>query len=108
MSTASHTLDASFTTAVCFLFALVVSKILDNIFYKFDPTKSKVQLAAEATFEFAVIGAVLYLSRKFISGIKIFRDRPEDIASLPILVFIFMFFQVNLQKKVKYIMGESS
>jgi hypothetical protein len=108
MKNAKNVLDASFTTAACFLFALVVSKFMDALFYTFDPTKSKVQLALEATFEFAVIGAVLYLSRKFISGIKIFKDRPEDIASLPILVFIFMFFQVNLQKKVKFIMGESS
>lgn len=103
-----HVLDASFTTAACFLFALVVSKFMDTLFSSFDPSKSKVQLAIEATFEFAVIGAVLYLSRKWISSIKIFRDRPDDVASLPILVFIFMFFQVNLQKKVKYIMGESS
>ena len=89
-----HVLDASFTTAACFLFALVVSKFMDTLFSSFDPSKSKVQLAIEATFEFA--------------SIKIFRDRPDDVASLPILVFIFMFFQVNLQKKVKYIMGESS
>lgn len=108
MSFTTHTLDASFTTAACFLFALVVSKFLDAVFDKFDPSKSKAQLLLEATFEFGVIGAVLYVSRNFILKFKIFRDRPNDIASLPILVFIFMFFQVNLQKKVKYIIGESS
>jgi hypothetical protein len=104
----TYILDASFTTAVCFLFALVVSKLMDKLFYKFDPSKSKIQVACEATFEFAVIGAVLYLARKWISSVKIFRDRPDDVASLPILVFIFMFFQINLQKKVKFLMGESS
>jgi hypothetical protein len=101
-------LDAGFVTAVCFLFALFVSQILDKVFPRLDTSKSKARLVAEATFEFAVIGIILYLARKYISRIKIpghVFNRPNEIRSLPILVFIFMFFQKNLQAKINYIIA---
>lgn len=100
--------DAGFITAVCFLFALFASQILDKIFPKLDTRKSKTRLIAEATFEFAVIGIVLYIARKYISKIKIpghVFNRPDEIRSLPILVFIFMFFQKNLQAKINHIIS---
>jgi hypothetical protein len=101
-------IDAGFVTAVCFLFALFASQILDKVFPKLDTSKSRVRLIAEATLEFAVIGIVLYLARKYISRIKIpgyVVNRPNEIRSLPILVFIFMFFQKNLQAKINYIIS---
>jgi hypothetical protein len=99
-------IDAGFVTAVCFLFALFVSQILDRIFPKLDTRKSRARLIAEATFEFFVIGVILYIARKYISKIKIpghVTNRPNEIRSLPILVFIFMFFQKNLHSKLNYI-----
>jgi hypothetical protein len=101
-------LDAGFVTAVCFLFALFASQILDKLFPRLDTSKSKARLITEATFEFAVIGIVLYLARKYISRIKIpghVFNRPNEIRSLPILVFIFMFFQKNLQAKINFIIN---
>lgn len=100
--------DAGFVTAVCFLFALFASQILDKVFPKLDTRKSKARLIAEATFEFAIVGIVLYIARKYISQIKIpghVFNRPNEIRSLPILVFIFMFFQKNLQAKLNYIIS---
>lgn len=94
-------IDAGFITAVCFLFALFASQILDRLFPKLDTRKSKTRLIAEATFEFAVIGVVLYVARKYISRMVL--NRPDEIRSLPILVFIFMFFQKNLQAKINHI-----
>lgn len=99
-------MDAGFITAVCFLFSLFASQILDKFFLKLDTRKSKARLIAEATFEFAIIGIVLYIARKYISKIKIpghVFNRPDEIRSLPILVFIFMFFQKNLQAKINHI-----
>ena len=96
-------IDAGFITAVCFLFALFASQILDKIFPKLDTRKSKTRLIAEATFEFAVIGVVLYVARKYISRMVL--NRPDEIRSLPILVFIFMFFQKNLQAKINHIIA---
>ena len=101
-------IDAGFVTALCFLFALFVSQILDKLFPRLDTSKSKPRLIAEATLEFAVIGVVLYVARKYISKIKIpghVFNRPNEIRSLPILVFIFMFFQKNLQAKINYIIA---
>ena len=96
-------IDAGFITAVCFLFALFASQILDRLFPKLDTRKSKTRLIAEATFEFAVIGVVLYVARKYISRMVL--NRPDEIRSLPILVFIFMFFQKNLQAKINHIIA---
>lgn len=101
-------IDAGFVTALCFLFALFASQILDRVFPKLDTRKSRARLIAEATFEFGIIGIVLYLARKYISRIKIpghVFNRPNEIRSLPILVFIFMFFQKNLQAKINYIIS---
>ncbi len=101
-------IDAGFIAAVCFLFSLFVSEVLDKLFPKLDTRKSRTRLVAEVTFEFAVIGVILYLARKYISKIKIpgyNSNRPEEIRSLPILVFIFMFFQKNLQAKINYIIN---
>ena len=101
-------MDAAFVTAVCFLFALLVSGPIDRLFPKADATKPKTVVLAECTLQFAAIGVVLYLARKYVSKIKIPGyefNRPNEIRSLPILVFIFMFFQKNLQAKINYIIS---
>jgi hypothetical protein len=100
-------IDAGFVTALCFLFSLFASYLLDKLFPKLDTRKSKSRLIAEATFEFFVIGIVLYLARTYISQVKLpgTQNRNDQIRSLPILVFIFMFFQKNLQAKINYIIN---
>lgn len=100
-------IDAGFVTALCFLFSLFVSYFIDKLFPKLDTSKSKSRLIAEATFEFFIIGIVLYLARKYISQVEIpgTQNRNNQIKNLPILVFIFMFFQKNLQAKINYIIA---
>jgi hypothetical protein len=101
-------IDAAFVTAVCFLFAFLVSGPIDRLFPKLDTAKPKHVLLAECTIQFAAIGIVLYLARKYVSKIKIPGyefNRPNEIRSLPILVFIFMFFQKNLQAKINHIIS---
>ena len=102
-------IDAAFVTAVCFLFAFFVSGPLDRLFPKLNNSKPKYIILAECTLQFSVIGIVLYLARKYVSKIKIpgydnFK-RPGEIRSLPILVFIFMFFQKNLQAKINHLIS---
>lgn len=100
--------DAGFITAVCFLFAFFASQALDRVFPKLDTAKPKAMVLAECTLQFSVIGVVLYLARKYISKIKIpghVFNRPNEIRSLPILVFIFMFFQKRLQGKINYLIS---
>jgi len=101
-------IDAAFVTSVCFIFAFFVSGFIDKLFPRLDPSKSKHMLLSECTLQFALIGVVLYVSRKYISKIKIPGhdfNRPNEIRSLPILVFIFMFFQKNLQAKINYLIS---
>jgi hypothetical protein len=101
-------IDAAFVTSVCFIFSFFVSGLLDKLFPRLDPSKSKNMLLAECTLQFSVIGIVLYLARKYISKIHILGcdfNRPSEIRSLPILVFIFMFFQKNLQAKINHLIS---
>lgn len=101
-------IDAGFVTAVCFLFAFLISGPIDRLFPKLVTSKPKHVILAECTMQFAAIGVVLYLARKYVSKIKIPGyefNRPNEIRSLPILVFIFMFFQKNLQAKINYLIS---
>jgi len=94
-------LHAGYVTALCFLFSLFVSYFLDKLFPKLDTSKSRARLIAEATFEFFVIGIIIYVARMSIPALD--TSKSEEVRSLPILVFIFMFFQKNLQAKINYI-----
>jgi hypothetical protein len=94
-------LHAGYVTALCFLFSLFVSYFLDKVFPKLDTNKSRARLIAEATFEFFVIGIIIYVARMYIPALD--TSKSEEVRSLPILVFIFMFFQKNLQAKINYI-----
>lgn len=103
-----NVIDAGTVTALCFIFSLYVSYYIDKLFPKFDMRKSKFRIAFEATAEFFVIGMILYGARMYISHIKlpfVTTNRPEEISSLPVLVFIFMFFQKNLQTKMNYLIS---
>lgn len=101
--------DVGFVTALCFLFAYVFSSALDRVFGEPNMRKSKSRRLFEVTLQFAVIGIVVYFSRYLIKKIPFPLDglygydhhKLTELRSLPIMVFIFMFFQSNLQKKVK-------
>ena len=96
-------IHAGYVTALCFLFSLSVSYFLDKLFPKLDTSKTRARLIAEATFEFFIIGIVIYVARMYIP--VLITNKSDEVRSLPILVFIFMFFQKNLQAKINYIIS---
>ena len=101
--------DVGFVAALCFLFAYVFSSALDRVFGEPDMRKSRVHRLLEVTLQFGLIGIIVYFARSLIKKIPFpldglygyDRHKLTELRSLPIMVFIFMFFQSNLQKKVK-------
>ena len=102
-------LDVGFVASLCFLFAFFFSRALDKLFGEPDKSKSRGRRLVEVTLQFGIIGVVVYLARSIIKkipfpldGVRGYDHRAlAELRSLPLMVFIFMFFQSNLQKKVK-------
>ena len=102
-------LDVGFVASLCFLFAFFFSRALDKLFGEPDMRKSRGRRLAEVTLQFGLVGIVVYLARSIIKKIPFPLDGYKgyvhndlaELRSLPLMVFIFMFFQSNLQKKVK-------
>jgi hypothetical protein len=102
-------LDVGFVASLCFLFAFFFSRALAKLFGEPDMRKSRGRRLAEVTLQFGIIGVVVYLARSIIKKIPFPLDGYKgydhhglaELRSLPLMVFIFMFFQSNLQKKVK-------
>jgi len=97
---AREPLHAGYISALCFLFAFVVSYGLDRLVGPFDRTKSRHRLFIEAVLQFWLIGMIIFYSGKVISKMAWCANTP-----IPMMVFIFMFFQKNLQTKVNYLIG---
>ena len=65
----------------------------------------------EVTLQFAIIGAIVYGSRVFIKHIPFplegtagyIHSELGELRSLPLIVFIFMFFQTKTQAKMKFL-----
>lgn len=91
---------AAVSSALCFFYAFVVSQILDRLAGPLDPSKTKARLFVEATLQIAVAGALIYWASFFVDTVT-----GMDKTKIPVIVFIFFFFQKNFQKKVNYIIG---
>lgn len=92
-----------------FLFALFVSRVLDHLTPEYDETKPKYRTLLEVCFQFGLIAVIVYLSRNLIKKVPfplegvagyIHSDLGE-LRSLPLMVFIFMFFQTKTQNKMR-------
>ena len=88
----------------CFLFSFVVSRILDNFTPKLDKTKPKWMTFLEVAIQFGLIGLIVYGARILL---KRFGDTSKigELRSLPLMVFIFMFFQTKTQEKMRFLSG---
>jgi hypothetical protein len=99
--------------ALCFVFAFVVSSILNSITPKLDKTKSKLITFLEVSVQFAIVGMIVYGSRLFIKHIPFPFDGVSgyihselgELRSLPLMVFIFMFFQTRTQDKMRWLIN---
>jgi magnesium-transporting ATPase (P-type) len=96
---------------LCFVLAFVVSLFLDKITPPLDPAKSRLRIFVEVCAQFGVIGAIVFLMRHVIKNVPFpgegvygyEHSANGELRSLPLFVFIFMFFQKNTQAKMKHL-----
>ena len=106
-------LGVAWVGILSFVFAFVVSMTLDNFTPKLDEKKSKWITFLEVAIQFGIVGMIVYLARGFIKKIPFplegtagyIHSELGELRSLPLMVFIFMFFQRNTQDKMRYLMN---
>ena len=105
------TLGSAWVGAICFMFAFLVSTFLDKFTPPLDKSKSKARIFTEVTIQFGIIGSIVFLARHMIKNVPFPADglygyehsSLGELRSLPLLVFIFMFFQTKTQEKMRYL-----
>ena len=108
------TLGVAWVGILCFVFAFLVSRLVDNFTPKLDKSKPKWQTFAEVCLQFGLVGAIVYWSRVFIKNVPFplhgwygyEHSNLGELRSLPLMVFIFMFFQTRTQEKMRYLMAQ--
>jgi hypothetical protein len=106
-------LGVAWVGVLSFVFAFVVSMALDKITPKLDEKKSKWMTFLEVSIQFGIVGVIVYLARGFIKKIPFplegtagyVHSELGELRSLPLMVFIFMFFQRNTQDKMRHLMN---
>ena len=96
---------------LCFVFAFIVSRLVDNFTPKLDKAKPKWLIFLEICVQFGIVAAIVYGARIFIKNIPFplqgwygyEHSALGELRSLPLMVFIFMFFQVRTQEKMKFL-----
>jgi hypothetical protein len=86
---------------------------LDKLTPELDERKSKFRIFFFLFVQFGRIGAIIYGSRVFIKNIPFplegwygyEHSALGELRSLPLMVFIFMFFQRRTQDKMRHLMG---
>jgi hypothetical protein len=105
------TLGVAWVGVLCFVFAFLVSRFIDNFTPKLDKSKPKWRTFLEVCLQFGIVGAIVYWSRVFIKNVPFPLEGLRgyehstlgELRSLPLMVFIFMFFQVKTQEKMKWL-----
>mgnify|MGYP007127783442 CR=1 FL=1 len=105
------TLGVAWVGILCFVFAYVVSGFIDKFTPKLDKSKPKWRTFIEVSLQFGLIGAIVYWSRVFIKNVPFPMDGWSnyehsalgELRSLPLMVFIFMFFQTKTQEKMRFL-----
>jgi hypothetical protein len=106
-------LGTGYVSMWCFIFAFLFSIALDKFMGPYDKSKSKARIFAEIALQFALVGIILYVARGLIKKIPFPLDGVHgythsalgELRSLPVFVFIFMFFQKNLQTKMNALLN---
>jgi hypothetical protein len=106
-------LGAGYVSMLCFIFAFLFSIALDKFTGPYDNSKSKARIFTEITLQFALVGVILYVTRGLIKKIPFplegihgyTHSSLGELRSLPVFVFIFMFFQKNLQTKMNALLN---
>ena len=96
---------------LCFVFAFFVSRFIDNFTPKLDKAKPKWMTFLEVCLQFGIVAAIVYGARMVIKRVPFPLDGVAgythlelgELRSLPLMVFIFMFFQGKTQEKMKFL-----
>jgi uncharacterized protein YacL len=106
----------AYVALLSFVFSFLFSHWLDKITPKLDKSKKKWVIFVEVALQFAIIGALMYLTRGLIKKIPFplegvsgyIHSQLGELRSLPLIVFIFMFFQKRTQDKMTYLISTQS
>jgi len=106
-------LGVAYVSALTFAAAWIFSTLLDKVTPPRRPGHSKLRVFLEICAQFGLIGVIGFLSRGLIKKIPFpvdgaagyMHSRLNELRTLPWFVFIFMFFQVKTQEKMRFLMG---
>jgi len=109
-------IGVAYVGLLSFILAFLFSHWLDKITPGLDKKKRKFWTFVEVSFQFGLIGAFVYLSRGMIKKIPFPLDGVAgyshhdlgELKALPLIVFIFMFFQRKTQEKMKFLIETQS
>ncbi len=109
-------LGVAYVGLLSFVLAFLFSHWLDKITPALDKKKPKWRTFVQVAFQFGLIGAFVYLSRGLIKKIPFPLDgfagythqNLGELKALPLIVFIFMFFQRKTQDKMKFLIETQS
>ena len=106
----------AYVGALSFLLTFLLSHWLDKITPTIDKKQSKWRILLSVILQFGLIGALMYLTRGLIKKIPFplegtagyIHSQLSELRSLPLIVFIFMFYQTKTQEKMKYLIETQS
>lgn len=96
---------------LCFVFSFFVSRAIDNLTPELDRAKPKWIIFLEVAGQFGIVGVLVWAARSLIKKIPFALEgttgfaysKLGELRSLPLLVFIFMFFQTRTQEKMRFL-----
>jgi hypothetical protein len=108
-------LGVAYASALTFVAAWLFSTLLDKVTPQRRPEHSRLRTFLEICVQFGLIGIIGFLSRGLIKKIPFpfdgaagyIHSQLNELRTLPLFVFIFMFFQVKTQEKMRFLMGKT-
>lgn len=109
-------LGVAYVGALSFILAFLASHWLDQITPDLNKKQKKWRTFLAVVLQFGLIGALIFLSRGLIKkipfpleGVAGYKHAQlGELRSLPLIVFIFMFFQRKTQEKMKFLIDTQS